>query len=162
MFIFVMGEIYSKSTERDRSRGWWIHRLQRTEQEWLDWWNTRHTNNFKELRMNEFIDDDRPGKFEKLLGNAVVRFSYLKQNGEQREATGTLYPPRLPALIEDDEQKAARLRKAAEYRVANPTMVTYWDLQAAAFRKVNLDNLVGEPVVIESFAVKVEGDVESS
>lgn len=68
-------------------------------------------------------------KLRNTLAVAAVEFSYLKENGETRKAHGTL-----SATLFTYENKGTGTP-------AKPTVVRYWDLDAAAFRSFRADRL---------------------
>ncbi len=66
---------------------------------------------------------------ERLL-TSVVHFSFKKKDGSIREAFGTLHPEKI--IIPESGQKINE----------NPTIGTYFDLEANAWRSYTIANLI--------------------
>ena len=68
-------------------------------------------------------------KLRNTLAVAIAEFSYTKENGETRKASGTLCPDLF--TYESKGTGAA----------AKPTVVRYWDIDAGAFRSFRAERL---------------------
>ena len=86
-----------------------------------------------------------------LLRKGTVTFHYFKENGEQRQAFGTLcaessegYASALAAM----KERHAEADGKAEADKLVTGVITYWDLQKRGFRSFKARNLIGISSVI--------------
>lgn len=76
-------------------------------------------------------------EFEGNLKTSVVDFKFTKKDGTVRTAKGTLLPQFLPPLPESNTDTEPKRQKAAP----NPDLVTYWDLEAVAWRSFSFASI---------------------
>ena len=74
------------------------------------------------------------------LGKGVCCFTYMKEDGEVREARGTLHRG-----IDPDFDNYKGKGKARRDNSNTEGIYTYWDLDRHAFRTFKAFNLIGEP-----------------
>lgn len=73
---------------------------------------------------------------QEILRQGECSFIFLKANGDEREANGTLHPDYLP--IRDEDAPAGNSNETEE-------TVTYWDIDAENWRRFRLDSLIDGP-----------------
>lgn len=76
--------------------------------------------------------DFNVGEFKKALHNGKVEFKYLKKNGEEREALGTL---NLEIMGEENAPKGSGVETP-------DTTIRYYDLNSEGWRSFIIDNII--------------------
>lgn len=95
-------------------------------------------------KLTEAMDAAEEKKFLKALKAGKVKFSYKKVDGSTREAVGTLKPELMDGGAQATEKKVEDGKKK---RHVPPTVIIYWDLEAAGFRSFRKDNFIKFEVV---------------
>lgn len=93
--------------------------------------------------LNEAMNADEVEEFKKKLRSGEVKFKYMKKDGSEREALGTLDPNLmdLPKKVTTSEiDKASEKQKKTRKLPADS--VFYYDLEAKGFRSFKMSNFV--------------------
>lgn len=93
--------------------------------------------NFYERDLQEAMSEDEEKEFKEALRKGEVEFVYMKKDGTERKAKGTLNPEIIDAAFDDK-----KLDQAKKKRFVPPTVMVYWDCDAKAFRSFIKDNFV--------------------
>ena len=96
------------------------------------------------------MTDEELKEFKELLYKGEVRFVYMKKDGSERKARGTMKPELLPVPKELEEKPEDKLEagvKAGEKKIIKKRQlpadsVLYYDLDAEGFRSFKVGNLV--------------------
>lgn len=87
-------------------------------------------------------------KFLQLLHDGVVKFTFTKVNGDQRDADGTL---NLEIINQElGKQYTPKQLEKGEKAVYQPSTITYYDIKSKGFRKFKIDNFEKAFEFIES------------
>ncbi len=95
-------------------------------------------NVYLDSKLNEAMDEAEEKKFLKALKAGKVKFSYKKVDGSTREAVGTLKPE----LMDGAQATEKKVEDGKKKRHVPPTVIIYWDLEAAGFRSFRKDNFI--------------------
>lgn len=98
---------------------------------------------YEDDELNESMSDSDVAEFKKKLSAGEVKFKYMKKDGSERTAVGTL-DPKLMNLPEkktssDIDNAAAKQKKA---RKLPADSVFYYDLEAKGFRSFKMSNFI--------------------
>lgn len=91
-------------------------------------------------KAEEIMSEITKEQVQEMLRKGECSFIFMKANGEEREANGTLHPDYLP--IQDEDAPKGNSNETDE-------TVTYWDLDACNWRRFRLDSLLSFPIVVE-------------
>ena len=80
---------------------------------------------------------------QEILKRGECEFIFIKVNGEERQANGTLHPDYLPQIDWNDSENRSN---------ETEDTVTYWDLDANNWRRFRIDSLTYGPVVTEEIS----------
>lgn len=94
-------------------------------------------NVYLDSRMDEAMTEAEEKEFLKALRAGKVKFSYKKVDGTTREALGTLKPELIGKGATDKKVEDGKKK-----RHVPPTIIIYWDLEAAGFRSFRKDNFI--------------------
>lgn len=98
---------------------------------------------YEDEELNESMSDSDVAEFKKKLSAGEVKFKYMKKDGSERTAVGTL-DPKLMNLPEkktssDIDNAAAKQKKA---RKLPADSVFYYDLESKGFRSFKMSNFI--------------------
>lgn len=80
---------------------------------------------------------------DKLLHENAVTFSYIKKDGTERHAVGTMKPELLPKA---EPAEGAELSAAKHVKHLPEGNVLYYDLDRKGFRSFKFENIVQESI----------------
>ena len=93
--------------------------------------------------LNESMTDNDVKEFKDKLKAGEVKFKYLKKDGSERTATGTLNPELMdlpkPKTTSDVDKASEKQKKA---RKLPSDSVFYYDLEAKGFRSFKMSNFI--------------------
>ena len=93
--------------------------------------------NFYEQNLQEALSEEEEEEFKEALKKGEVEFTYLKKDGSERKAKGTLNPEIINAQVDDK-----KIDQAKRKHFVPPTVMVYWDCDAKGFRSFIKDNFV--------------------
>ena len=92
--------------------------------------------------INESMSADEKAEFMKKLRKGEVKFKYMKKDGSEREAKGTM-DPKLMNLPEKKTQANVDSAEKKQVRKLPEDSVFYYDLDAKNFRSFKMSNFIG-------------------
>lgn len=95
-------------------------------------------NVYLDSKMNESMSETVEKKFLEALKAGKVKFSYKKVDGSTREAVGTLKADLMDGAGATDK----KIEDGKKKHFVPPTIIVYWDLDAAGFRSFRKDNFI--------------------
>ena len=81
----------------------------------------------------------RKEELQDILRQGECEFIFIKKNGEEREALGTLHPDYLP--IQDQDAPRGQSNETED-------TLTYFDLNANNWRRFIIDSLISDPELV--------------
>lgn len=91
--------------------------------------------------INESMSADEKAEFMKKLRKGEVKFKYMKKDGSEREAKGTM-DPKLMNLPEKKTQANVDSAEKKQVRKLPEDSVFYYDLDAKGFRSFKMSNFI--------------------
>lgn len=95
-------------------------------------------NVYLDTQLRESMSEAVEKKFLEALKAGKVEFSYKKVDGSTREAVGTLKPE----LMKKAEATDKKIADGKKKHFVPPTVLIYWDLEAAGFRSFRKANFI--------------------
>ena len=95
-------------------------------------------NVYCDTQISEAMSSSEEKKFLEALKAGKVEFSYKKVDGSTREAVGTLKPE----LMKKAEATDKKIADGKKKHFVPPTILVYWDLEAAGFRSFRKENFI--------------------
>lgn len=95
--------------------------------------------------LNESMTEAVEKEFLKALKAGKVKFEYKKVDGSTRKAEGTLKPE----LMDGAKATDKKVEDGKKKRFVPPTVIVYWDLEAAGFRSFRKENFIKYEAVKE-------------
>lgn len=102
-------------------------------------------NVYLDTQLRESMSEAVEKKFLEALKAGKVKFSYKKVDGSTREAVGTLKPE----LMKKAEATDKKIADGKKKHFVPPTVLIYWDLEAAGFRSFRKENFIKYEAVKE-------------
>ena len=102
-------------------------------------------NVYLDTQLHESMSEAVEKKFLEALKAGKVKFSYKKVDGSTREAVGTLKAD----LMDGAKATDKKVEDGKKKHFVPPTIIVYWDLEAAGFRSFRKENFIKYEAVKE-------------
>lgn len=111
-------------------------------------------NVYLDTQLRESMSEAVEKKFLEALKAGKVKFSYKKVDGSTREAVGTLKAD----LMDGAKATGKKVEDGKKKHFVPPTVIVYWDLEAAGFRSFRKENFIKYEAVKEDKEDKKKED----